>query len=303
MQNESITAYLKRIIRQSGLVGKLIFINLVVFLFILLIRLIGHLFVDDALFGNVLSYLIASSVPSEIIFRPWTIVTYQFTHFELMHLLLNMLVLFFTARIFVHFFGERRLLSTYVLGGVFGYLIHSAAYFVFPLLKADGPSVILGASASVMAVFFAAAVHQPSFQVKLFGVFSMPLIAIAGIFLLSDLMGVGSSGGGVAHFAHLGGALFGAISVIKAHSVGNIMNRVDRIIARIKLPKITFKREPKLRVHTGESATSKMSDEDYNAARNKRQERVDAILEKISKKGYEGLTKEEKDILFKESKR
>ncbi|MDA7803025.1 rhomboid family intramembrane serine protease [Crocinitomix sp.] len=306
MAKESIGQYIKRLIKQSGLVGKLIAINTVVFLFFIIIRLIAKLYVNDAIFGTTLSYFAAISEPSQIIYKPWTLITHLFTHYEFLHFLLNMLVLYFSARIFVHFFGERRLLSTYLLGGVFAYIVHAGAYYVFPLLQNEGPSILVGASASIMAVFFAVAVHEPSFKVKLFGVFDVPLLAIAGIFLLSDLMGLGQpkdEAASVAHFAHIGGAIFGTLSVINANSSKNFMNRLDRFFIRFKLPKITIKSQPKMKVYRGETKAAKMTDEEYNAQKVARQKRVDAILDKIAKKGYDGLTKEEKDILFKESKK
>ena len=150
----------------------------------------------------------------------------------------------------------------------------------------------------------ASAVHKPSYPVHLFGVFKLPLFVIAALYVLSDLMGIGSNDQ-VAHFAHLGGALFGGLSVINAFSSKNFMNRIDRFIFKLKLGSFSFKRKPKkpkMRVYESTKA-SKQTDDEYNADKAGHKARIDAILEKISKKGYEGLTKEEKDILFNESKR
>ena len=113
-----------------------------------------------------------------------------------------------------------------------------------------------------------------------------------------------SQGGGrVAHLAHLGGAIFGAISIIKYNSYKHFLDPIDNFLDRFKFTGISFKRKPKMKVYQGKSATKNMTDEQYNYNKKLRQERLDEILEKIGKKGYDGLTKEEKDFLFNESQR
>ena len=250
------------------------------------------------------NYMSAPGDPSLLIYRPWSLVTQLFTHGSFTHFLFNMVALYFSGRIFINFFNQRRLLLTYLLGGIFGYLIHLIAYYSFPGIAEEGVASILGASGAVFAIFVASAVHNPSYPIHLFGVFKLPLFVIAALYVLSDLMGVGSKDQ-VAHFAHLGGALFGGLSVINAFSSKNFMNRIDRFIFRFKLGNISIKqktRKPKMKVHQSTKASAQ-TDEQYNADKVVQKERIDAILEKISKKGYEGLSKEEKDILFNESKR
>lgn len=306
MQSDQIIGNIKAWFNRNGLIAKLIGINIGVFILILFVRLFTNLSGNEGTFGDFMSFLAANSNPQEFIYRPWTFITYQFVHLEFLHFLMNVLVLFYASRLFVHFFGQRKLLTTYLIGGTVGFLFELMAFLWIPVVHAGGPSILLGASASVMAVFFAAAMYKPLMKVQLFGVFSVPLILIAGLFLIGDLMGLGKPGYqdvGVAHFAHIGGAAFGALSIINANSSNNIMNRIDRFLLRIKLPKFTFNRQPKMKTYVNETKASTMTDDEYNADKVKRQERIDAILEKISKKGYDGLTKEEKDILFKESKR
>lgn len=316
MAKENVGQYVKRLVLQSGMLGKLIAASTVVFLFFVLMGLGEFLFYGPPeLFADVSvadtfteifrsKYFSAPGDPSLLLYKPWSIITQLFTHGSFGHFIFNMIALYFSGRIFISFFGERRLLLTYFLGGIFGYIIHIIAYYSFPGLSANGVAGLMGASGSVFAIFVASAVHKPSYPVHLFGVFKLPLFVIAALYVLSDLMGIGSNDQ-VAHFAHLGGALFGGLSVINAFSSKNFMNRIDRFIFKLKLGSFSFKRKPKkpkMRVCESTKA-SKQTDDEYNADKAGHKARIDAILEKISKKGYEGLTKEEKDILFNESKR
>ena len=305
MERESTVNYIKRIIRQSGMLGKLIAINTAVFLVMILLQLIARLYMNEDIFLVVGYNFAASDVPSAMLYKPWTLITHFFTHFGFLHFLFNMIVLYFTGRIFLSFFSHRRLLMTYLLGGIVAYFIHVGAYYLFPLLHNSDPGILLGASGAVMAVFFAAAVHKPNMRVMLFGIFPIPLIGIAGLYLLSDIMGIGN-GGNTAHFAHIGGAIFGALSVINAYSSKNMMNRIDRFIFRFKIRpfKIKWSRESKLKTaYNSKTSAKEMTDDEYNAHKQAKEERINAILDKISKKGYDGLTQEEKDILFNESKK
>ncbi|MGB1102731.1 MAG: rhomboid family intramembrane serine protease [Crocinitomicaceae bacterium] len=303
MERESILAYIKRLIQESGMLGRIIAVNTAIFVVLILIRLISKLYENEELFNAVVINLGAMGDPALVIRKPWTLVTHYFTHYEFLHFLFNMIILYFSGRIFLSFFSHRRLLLTYLIGGFFAYFIHVGAYYAFPLLQHEGPSLLIGASASVMAVFFAAAVHKPNMPVMLFGILKLPLIGIAALYLLSDLMGVGS-GDSVAHFAHIGGAIFGALSVINAYSSKNIMNRIDRLIFRLKAGDFKWPKRSKLKTaYTSNRSAKDMTDDEYNANKKAKEERINAILDKISKKGYDGLTKEEKDILFNESKK
>ncbi|MFT5823874.1 MAG: membrane associated rhomboid family serine protease [Crocinitomix sp.] len=327
MAQGNVGQKIKQLYLQSGILGKLIAVSTIVFLIFALANLVEYFIVGAPIVnadGKVIpsmtemfrhNYMSAPGNPSLLLYKPWSIITQLFTHGDFSHLLFNMIALYFSGRIFINFFGERRLLLTYFLGGIFAYLFHLLACYTIPNMAIGGVASIFGASGSVMAIFIACVVHRPNYPVHLFGVIKLPLFVLGGLYLLSDLIGVGSVDT-VAHFAHLGGALFGGLSVIKAFSSKNIMNRVDRFIFKSKLGKSSFKRnksaspkakggkrkKSKMKVHQSTKASSQTDDE-YNADKVVRKERIDAILEKISKKGYEGLNKEEKDILFNESKR
>ncbi len=313
MERENIGAYVKRLVRQSGVMGKLIAANTIVFLIFLVIGLVerlsggGTVLLDNGsvIWGvedTIKGYLVAPGNPAELIYKPWSLITQMFTHANFGHFFFNMIVLYFSGRIFTQFFGQRRLLLTYFLGGIFAYVFHVVAYYSLPALMAQGAPNILGASASIMAIFVASAVYQPSYIVHFFGVLRVPLFLLAAIYVVGDLLGVGTNDK-IAHFAHLGGALFGGLSVINAHSPRNFMNRFDKFIFKFKRDNFSFKRKPKMKVYGSSSKAKEMTDDEYNANKSAQKDRIDAILDKISKKGYEGLTKEEKDILFNESKR
>lgn len=300
MSDESFKVYIRRLIKQNGMVGKLILINTAVFIFFLVLFLIEKLFMVKGLEGLVKVQFAAPGDITQLIYKPWAIITQLFTHGDLFHFLFNMLMLFFTAQFFVRYFGEKRLLTTYLLGGIFAYLFHVGCYYIFPLFSSNPAPPIIGASGAISAIFMAICFYRPRERVMVFGLIPAPMIALAIVYILVDLSNVGS-GDNVAHMAHLGGGIFGALSIVNVNSSRNFMNRIEKWLSKFKWSNL-FKRKPKFNVHQGGAARS-MSDEEYNANKTVHQDRIDAILDKISKKGYEGLTKEEKEILFNESKR
>ena len=313
MREENVWGYIKRTIRESGMLGRLVAINVGVSLLLGVLYFIGALFqiefIDSATglkyqLGDMVAQLLAAPVdPSELLYRPWSLVTQLFTHGGILHLLFNMIMLYFSGRMFVHFFGEKRLLSVYIVGGIFAYLVHVLAFYTFPIYAGQGAGYVLGASGAIYAIFTAIVVHRPNLKVQpMFIPINIPIFVVFILFILGDFRGILSNdpADNTAHFAHIGGAIFGWISVININSQKNFMNRLERWLSKFKWP--SFKRKPKMKVHESGSARN-MTDDEYNAASKAHQDRIDAILDKISKKGYDGLTKEEKEILFNESKR
>lgn len=229
------------------------------------------------------------------IIKPWGIITSIFSHFEIWHLIFNMLFLYFSGQLFDQIFDKRRLWQTYIFGGISGGILEIAAHYLFPSFQ-NADQVVVGASGSIMAIFTALAFHSPNIRVNLFGIFPVKIYLIAIFFLLNDLIGIADPSDNVAHFAHLGGAIFGLISIQSMHSSNNILSVLGSFFDRIK----------KL-ITSGKSTKSGKAkfktDEEYNIEKKRRQEKTDAILDKISKSGYESLTKEEKDFLFNQSKK
>ena len=300
MKQQGVFQYLKSVFKQNGMIGKLILINAAVFVLLQILYFIqgGYAEGDPGIFETTVHYLAGPGDPSEILHRPWGVFTQMFTHYDFMHFLFNMIFLFFVAQIMIQLLGEKRLLSTYILGGLFAYATHVVMFYLIPEFAKGGVSDVVGASGSVMAVFCAVAFMRPKLTVYFFGMIKMPIIVLAVVYIAVDLFSVAASDG-VAHFAHLGGALFGALSIINVNSSNNFMNRIEKFWSKLGG---LFKRKPKMKIHKQEEV-QQMDDDEYRSEKAYNQERIDAILDKISKKGYEGLTKEEKEILFNESKR
>jgi hypothetical protein len=145
-----------------------------------------------------------------------------------------------------------------------------------------------------MAIFTALAFYQPNIQVSLFGIFPIRIYFLALFFLFKDLINIGTDDQ-IAHFAHLGGAIFGLLSIQNLHSSKNILTRLEGVLLRI----ISFFK-PKEKVKR--TKTRFKTDEEFNHEKHLKQVKMDQILDKISKSGYDSLTKAEKDFLFNQSK-
>ena len=274
---------------------KLIFINAIVFLVINLIGVVARLSGGDVsltLSNLVIDIFYLQTDFGSFISHPWGLFTNFFSHQGFLHLLSNMLVFFIFARLFIQFFSQKRLLYTYILGGIFGGLFEMGSQ-LFPTMEA---LPVIGASGSVMAVMVAIAAHKPFLELNLFNLFKIKLYAIAGIIFILNFISLGLKDG-TGYFAHIGGAALGFISIQQLRSSTNIVSMAQRFGDWFLS---LFRKKPKLSVKDG--GARRMSDEDYNQDKKQRQAQVDRILDKISKSGYESLSKKEKDFLFKQSK-
>lgn len=294
---------LKHQFRHGGMTIKIIFINVAIFL---LVTIAGAFFNLNGISHE--AYLAAYAQPSGALYtnllafatHPWGLFTHMFLHFDVLHLLFNMIFLYFAGKMFEQFFDQKRLLYTYLLGGLFGGVLEILAHILFAKTQLSG-SVVVGASGSIMAIFMAIAFYRPNITVQLFGIIPVRMIIIAGIFLLMDILKL-NSGDGTAHFAHLGGAILGMISVQGLQSSGNLVTMAQRFGSSISG---LFSRKKKVRMtahRTSNSGPRPKSDEDYAFEAKERQDQINRILDKISKSGYESLSKAEKDFLFNQSK-
>jgi membrane associated rhomboid family serine protease len=289
-----VVEQIKQQFKSGTMTIRLVMINLGVFALIQLINALERLqvlsFFEDFQEGYISQYFFALPVfrLEHILYQPWTLLTSLFAHFGLWHLIGNLLFLYFAGSTYERFFGAKRLLHLYIIGGLAGNLTEILAHQLFPALQGSAFTVV-GASGAIMAIFMALAIAQPQLQVQLFGVFPLRIYMLAIFFFLKDLTAVGPADQ-IAHFAHIGGALFGLWSIQQFWHV-----RLSRPWLGIQLKKANSK----LKVKKGGRP---MSDEQYRANKQQRQARLDAILDKISKRGYDALSKEEKDFLFQQSK-
>lgn len=286
-------------IKESFKIGsyltKLIYINISVFVVINIIFLFFFLFNAHDTHGYLLiKYLAVPAELKSLIKIPWTIITYMFLHQDFLHLLFNMLWLYWFGKIFLEYLNQKRLLSVYLLGGIFGALLYILAFNLFPVFKPFLPvSVALGASASVVAIVVAISFYIPNYAINLIflGQVKLKYIAIASI--LIDILSIATSNPG-GHIAHLGGAIFGYIFIVSYKKNIVITKGFENFLDYFFT---LFKPKPKIKVRYKKSK----SDYEYNAQKKSNQDEIDKILEKISKSGYDSLSKDEKNSLFKNS--
>ncbi len=291
---------MKRFFMSKSMLSRLILINIAVFLFVSLVRLYFYLFqLDPFQFGSdhitVMGYWLA--VPSNIsllLLKPWTAFTYMFLHENLWHLFFNMLMLYFGGIIFTQYLGSKKLLITYIFGGLTGAAFYVAAFNVFPAFAQVAPfSIAMGASASVLAIIIAIATYIPDYNIRMFLIGQIKFKWIAVIFVALDLLSIEKDNPG-GHIAHLGGAFFGLIYIL-ALKKGLITKQLFNPISKL------FKRKPKMKATY--STKKPVTDDQYNYNKKLHQQKIDSILDKIKKSGYESLSKEDKDMLFRESKK
>ena len=290
---DGIFTNLKRSYASATILQKLIYINVGLFL---LLRLLGEfLMLFDLYDMPCLLYLQLPSSLNLLLYRPWTLLTYMFTHFDFMHILFNMLWLYWFGRLFLNFFNERQLGGLYLLGGVAGALLFIFSYNIFPYFNDKVPSsYLMGASASVMAIVFAISFYRKDLEIDLLLIGRVKLIYLALFTLFLDLISMTSENAG-GHIAHIGGALFGIWFATRMRQGKDLTRPINRLIdGLVNLGK----RKPKMRVTYKRNET----DYEYNARKNQEMAELDAILDKLKRSGYESLSAEEKKRLFSISK-
>jgi len=290
---------IKRQFRQGNIYIRLIYINVGIFLIIAVISLLFRLFNMDTSFLT--RYLVLPAWPAHFIRQPWTLFTYMFMHAGILHLLFNMLWLYWFGSLFLQIFSAKHLRGLYVLGGVCGGVLYLLSYNIFPYFETQVyRSVMVGASASILAIVVATAIRQPNYPIRLLLLGSIPLKYLAGLVVIADMLLATSENAG-GHIAHLGGALAGwwfASALTKGYDPTSWINKVLDGITNLFSGK-AFQRKPKMKVHYGKN----QKDYEYNARKKAQSDEVDRILDKLKKSGYDSLTAEEKKRLFDASKR
>ena len=258
---------------------------------------------------NFMEWFVLPADFSELILQVWGIVTYSFLHFDFFHIFWNMLMLYWFSQFVLNLFTEKRFLTIYLLGAISGGALFVLAYNFFPVLEGQR-GFLIGASAAVLSIIVFVATYVPNTQIRVF-TFTLKVWHIALFLVLGDIIRLSGSSdtqdviannsGGL--IAHLGGALFGFLygnQLKKGNDIGRwFENAMDKAVSLFK-PK---KKSPLRTVHkakkTKNTAAVKRT---VSNAKNPNQAEIDAILDKISKSGYDSLTKQEKDFLFKAGK-
>ncbi len=287
---------IRKSFRAGNYLIRLIYINIAIFLAILIVSAISFLLKNPFISEKAISILAIPAYFKTLLLKPWTIITYMFTHKDIWHILFNMLWLYWFGRIFLEYLDQKKLVAVYLLGGISGAVVYVLSFNIFPVFDDQiASSVAIGASASVMAIVIAIAAYVPNYTVNLFIFGRIRIIYLAlTIFVLTSIMDFSVNSGG--KLAHIGGAIFGYLYILnmkKGRDIGKGINKIIDSITTI------FKPRKKLKV----THKKPVSDFDYNIGKAERQAKINVILDKISKGGYDSLTKEEKETLFRESQK
>lgn len=288
----SIIDDLKRQYKFGGIAQRLIYWNIACFI-------VSYVIFGLLRFANInidfLQYVSLSSNPMDLLWKPWSIISYSFFHSGFFHLFFNLIILNFSSQLFLTFFNQKQLLGLYLLAAVF-----SGVIFVFFFYLMNIISPIVGASGAIMAILVATTTYQPLMNLRLLIIGNVKLWHVTVVILLLDLMQIQSENSG-GHIAHLAGAFFGFIFIKLLQNgtdlskiISNLLNFFVNLFT--KSPSTPFKKVHRNYKKPIPNTASKIVTKD------KTQQQIDEILDKISRSGYDCLTKEEKEFLFKVGK-
>jgi membrane associated rhomboid family serine protease len=289
---DSILDDLKMQYKFGGITQRLIYFNIACFL-------VSYVIFGLLRFVNInidfLHYVSLSSNPMDLLWKPWSIISYAFFHSDFFHIFFNLIILNFSSQLFLTFFNQKQLLGLYILSAIFSGLVF---IFFFYLMNIISP--IVGSSAAIMAILVATTTYQPLMNLRLLIIGNVKLWHVTVVILLIDLMQIQSENSG-GHIAHLAGAFFGFI-FIKLLQNGTDLSKIvsnlfDFFVNLFNKKSATpFKKVHRNYKKAAEKPASKIVTKD------KTQQQIDEILDKISRSGYDCLTKEEKEFLFKVGK-
>ena len=293
--------------RSSSIVGKYIYANVALFVFVVLIAVFSLLLNSPGASDSLVRCLELPASPGQLIRQPWSLFTYMFLHADFWHILCNMIALNIFGKVFLNLFSVRHFVGFYILVGLFGGLFYVLALNLFPYFAPLAPhSYLLGASASVLSVAVASAVRAPGYRLNLlfFGSVKLSTIAVVTV-LVSFLMITGENPGG--NFAHLGGAFAGwLVSTLLAKGIDltSVVNKpIDLLSTIFKKRPPRAKKKGKFKFTASSGSAKHASDYSYNAGKKADEAEINRILEKIKKGGYASLSDQEKKRLFDASNR
>jgi membrane associated rhomboid family serine protease len=268
---------IKQAYYNANTVEKVIYIQVTLFL----VGLISQSFIAN--------WLALKPAFAVFISQPWTLITYGFFHGNFIHLIFNLIFLFYIGNLFINFFTVKQFLNYFLLGIASGGL-------AFLILQPQG--FLVGSSAGIMAVLVGLATKIPTYEIRFNLIGGVKIWIIAAIYVGVSLVGLdGLNSGG--NIAHLGGALLGFIYTKQLQGGSDIGIIVENFMNSILAVFKSKKQNPLKTVHKKKNIKRKPTHKEQNA----HQQKIDGILDKISKSGYESLTKVEKDFLFKAGKK
>lgn len=269
----------------ASIVDKYIYINVAVFIVALSINAIN--FLQNNTSNFVIDYFALSERSSEYLYKPYTFITYGFLHLGFIHLLFNLIALYFLGNLFLDFFSEKKFILYYILGSVFGGIFFVLSYNYFPAFN-NSNGVLFGASAAISSILVGLATYMPNYEINIRLIGYVKLWVLTAIFIVLSFIMIpdGNAGG---QFAHLGGVF-----------IGFVLTRYFNTDRRT-----TVQTKKKHNLKTVYKATKKS--EDFGASNHQKkiitQRKIDALLDKISKSGYDSLTDSERDFLASASKK
>jgi membrane associated rhomboid family serine protease len=287
-----IVGDIKRTFKEGSALTRLIYVNLGVFL---IVKILGVFFYLAGQPYFLVDWLSIPSDVNELITKPWTPISYMFMHVGFVHLLFNILGLYWFGKLFLYHLEGEKLLSVYLLGGLSGAVLYLVSYNIFPVFESVN-AILLGASASVFAILVAIAFYDPDREIRLFFIGSFPLKYIAAFYILLSVIGISASNPG-GNIAHLGGAAWGWFYIYqlrKGKDMGagfvDFLNKLAKFFKPKSHLTVSHKKPPR-------------DDHEYNRQKNAQQDEINHILDKIAKSGYNSLSGKEKELLFKQGKK
>ena len=275
---------IKNRLENSSIVDKFIYINVAVFVIALLVNTFVHL--SNGSSNIIINLFALNKNSSEFLYKPYTFITYGFLHIGFIHILFNLITLHYLGNLFLNFFSSKKFILYYILGTIFGGLLFVLSYQYFPVFK-NSQGILLGASAGISALLVGLATYTPNYEInlRLIGYVKLWILTLIFIVLTIILIPNGNAGGQI---AHLGGALLGFL-----------------LTNYYKNQKTNPYKKSKSNLKTVYKAKNKSDDFGLSVHQKKiiKQRKIDAILDKISKSGYDSLNKEERDFLANASKK
>ncbi|MGB5942216.1 MAG: rhomboid family intramembrane serine protease [Leeuwenhoekiella sp.] len=274
---------------------KLIVINVAAFLVFSIIPWVFQ--INNYIFQE---WFVLKANLGELIIQPWSLITYSFLHDGLWHILGNMLFLYYFGRIVLNLFKEKRLMTIYFLGVLAGAVVFVLAYNLFPVFQ-NSQGFLIGASAGVMAVVIFVATYTPNAEIRIF-FFNVKLWQVGVFMVLLDLLRLSGSLNAGGLLSHMGGAVFGytyAQQLAKGDDIGLWW---ENLLATVSGYFTKSEKKSKMKTVYRNTARNKSTTTSSSLSKSEKQKQIDAILDKISKSGYESLSKAEKDFLFQSGK-